>query len=401
MLPPNACLLFRRFRLFTLSISAVISLTWTFIVVVFLAKNWKGYEGREKGFLGGYAALDFVSSILLYLMIVVKYDYWWDAARAVALVGLHTTASVIFTKSGLYWPCDGFGSFAYCHGMSTAVLAGAWMLTALLMVYGSSLPIIRFAPRPEERTDDFTEESGNIRQEESRTHALSASRDLFLSSELPPSLDARFGGRRVSSISTSMAHRQLNNSRSVGSPTDSGSLYSTTLEGGSANAGPNPLAMRYSHLRTTTTRTPTPPFLRPGGTLLQEERPLSLISGAADGPSASASHEFPIYPGSSQTSVARPGAPSRTHSLSGLIVHPRPLFAGSPKEPEAYFDEIMFPNEPQSNPAGRYSVSMAEEYHLPLPAPTALIHSRSDSSGSNVDINQWRKLVTDAATGTR
>lgn len=368
--------------------------------MVFLAKNWKGYSSGESGFLCGFAGLDFITSILLYLMIVVKYDYWWDAARAVMLVGLHTAASAVFTKYGLHWPCDSFGSSEHCHQMSLAVLVGSWILTAFLIAYGITLPVVACVRKPEEPISNVTEEYGNANREEKRTLVPSASRDSLHPPELPQQPHAHsFEDTRTSSVSASIAHHQPDASRLIESLTTSESMYSTpSIHEDATNL--NPMARLYTPINTAAIRSTTPPFLRPRGTLIQEERPLSLISGAADGPSATAAYEFPIYPGSRQTSVARPSTSTRTYSLSGARTYSSPLITGNLEKPETYFDEIILSNDLQESHTGRSSEPMVEDRTLPPPPPTALSHSRSDSSGS-VDVDQWRKLVTDAANGTR
>ncbi|KIJ16820.1 hypothetical protein PAXINDRAFT_180098 [Paxillus involutus ATCC 200175] len=139
---------FRRFRTVDLSIASILCLVWSIVISVYTAKGWSSYDGGQRGFLLGLIVLDFLSAVLIYLMIVVKYTFWPDVARTGVLLGLHTVGVVIFMVYSPQFSCDAFGSAANCHTFTNAVLAGLWTVTSLLLAYGICLPFMAVIPSP-------------------------------------------------------------------------------------------------------------------------------------------------------------------------------------------------------------------------------------------------------------
>ncbi|KAI6103473.1 hypothetical protein F5141DRAFT_208824 [Pisolithus sp. B1] len=148
---PKSWLLFRRFRVTVLSFAAILCLLWSVLVAVYLSRNWSSYETGQRGFFSGLVALDFVSSILIYLMIVVKYTYWPDAARTVVLVGLHAAGTITVMALKPHLPCNTFGGWSTCNTLTDIIIYGSWTITGLLGLYGVVLPFIAglrlFPPR--------------------------------------------------------------------------------------------------------------------------------------------------------------------------------------------------------------------------------------------------------------
>ncbi|KAF8844578.1 hypothetical protein BDN67DRAFT_1066073 [Paxillus ammoniavirescens] len=141
-------LAFRRFRAVDLSIASVLCLVWSIVISVYTAKGWSSYDGGQRGFLLGLIVLDFLSAILIYLMIVVKYTFWPDVTRTGVLLGLHTVGVTIFMVYSPQFSCDAFASAANCHTFANGVLAGLWAVTSLLLAYGICLPLMAVIPSP-------------------------------------------------------------------------------------------------------------------------------------------------------------------------------------------------------------------------------------------------------------
>ncbi|KIK98841.1 hypothetical protein PAXRUDRAFT_823393 [Paxillus rubicundulus Ve08.2h10] len=141
-------LAFRRFRTVELSIASILCLIWSIIISVYTAKSWSNYDGGQRGFLLGLVVLDFLSAILIYLMIVVKYTFWPDVVRTGILLGLHTAGVIIFMVYSPHFPCDAFSSAAECHTFTNGVLAGLWTVTSLLLAYAIFLPLMAVIPSP-------------------------------------------------------------------------------------------------------------------------------------------------------------------------------------------------------------------------------------------------------------
>lgn len=175
---------FRKFRLIVLAFASILSLIWSIIIVVYMANNWSGYNSGERGFLFGLIALDFIGSILLYLMIVVRYQFWPDAARTLVLLGLNVAGAVVFMILSPEFPCSAFGSTATCHNMTMTVLIGSWVISALMLLYAICLPFVPFIPRTPSPTqaDDLENRPDvvEVKDDLRISHASSASQAWLL-----------------------------------------------------------------------------------------------------------------------------------------------------------------------------------------------------------------------------
>ncbi|KAH7889286.1 hypothetical protein F5I97DRAFT_497060 [Phlebopus sp. FC_14] len=165
-----------------------------------MAKNWSNYDGGQRGLLFGLVALDFISSVFIYLMVVVKYRFWPDAARTVILIGVHAAGATSFMIYGPSFPCKAFGS-AICDRMTVAIITGSLVILSLLTLYGISLPLmVVFSPQIPPEPEDDLEETPRPKIEEEpvlqkrKSHASSGSRAWLLknqegmSPELNPSV---------------------------------------------------------------------------------------------------------------------------------------------------------------------------------------------------------------------
>ncbi|KAI6131797.1 hypothetical protein EV401DRAFT_315871 [Pisolithus croceorrhizus] len=165
-------LLFRRFRVTVLSFAAILCLLWSVLVAVYLSRNWPSYDAGQRGFFSGLVALDFVSSILIYLMIVVKYAYWPDAARTVVLIGLHAAGAIIVMALKPHLPCNTFGGWSTCNTLTDIIIYGSWTITGFLGLYGVALPFIAglrlFPPRIDADLENASDRSVEDKPEEFR-----------------------------------------------------------------------------------------------------------------------------------------------------------------------------------------------------------------------------------------
>ncbi|KAJ8597972.1 hypothetical protein M405DRAFT_4993 [Rhizopogon salebrosus TDB-379] len=170
---------FRKFRLIVLALASVLSLIWSVIITVYMAKNWSSYNAAQRGFFFGLIAVDFIGGILLYLMVVVQYKFWPDAARTVVLLGLHVAGSVVFTMHSSSFPCSAFGSTANCHIMTMIVIVGSWVISALMAMYAICLPVMALIPRPPSaaQVDDLENrpDTTQVTEDTHKSHLSSAS----------------------------------------------------------------------------------------------------------------------------------------------------------------------------------------------------------------------------------
>lgn len=483
---------FRKFRLTVLAFASILSLTWSIIIAVYMANNWSGYNSGERGFLFSLIGLDFVGSILLYLMIVVQYQFWPDAARTIVLLGLNVAGAVVFMILSPKFPCSAFGSTAKCHAMTTVVLIGSWVISALLLLYAICLPFVALIPRSPTQADDLENQPDvtEVTDDMRISHASSTSQAWLLknlegmspevsASELPssphipvarkvsrnalplPSLQMpqqATGDDRIeletpsatsvysdasprSSVARTIralddADRSLNASGSSSPrqyPRRSDSLQSSALPnrfvGETLDANRDSVASSF-YGSTYEFPTVSVPLAEP------PHRTLSVITGS----SASVYSQSTIPARAKTTSPAnastRPtgllASPSMSRSPGRLSVHSMMASVHDHAEHQSAGDDYDTPSNGflspplTALPTPRFSAGSNEptfELHLsdvprrdfkdklsdfprdvvqdPVQHPTlvrpSLQHLRTDSTDSNVDLDEWRRLVLSAA----
>ncbi|KAL4068021.1 hypothetical protein V8B97DRAFT_1939047 [Scleroderma yunnanense] len=133
---------FRAFRIIVFTSASVLCLVWSVLIIIYTVKNWSSYENGQRGFFAALAGLDFVSSILIYLMMVVQFTYWPDAARTVALTGLHAAGAIVLMALKPHLPCNAFGGWTVCNRLTNAIIVGTWAITGLLAAYALCSPFV-------------------------------------------------------------------------------------------------------------------------------------------------------------------------------------------------------------------------------------------------------------------
>ncbi|GLB35048.1 hypothetical protein LshimejAT787_0206130 [Lyophyllum shimeji] len=72
---------FRAVRVGIFALAALLSLGWTIVLTVLLLREWRAYDISQRAIVIVSLVINGVSAILLYLMIVVHFRLWLDAAR--------------------------------------------------------------------------------------------------------------------------------------------------------------------------------------------------------------------------------------------------------------------------------------------------------------------------------
>lgn len=447
MAPNTSWNTFRKLRIVLLAFASIISLIWSIIIAVYVASNWSGYNSGERGFLFGLIALDFIQSILLYLMIVVQYQFWPDAMRAILLFGLNVGGAVAFMVLSPKFPCSAFGSTTNCHKMTMTVLIGSWVISALLLLYAICLPLVPFIPRPTQADDlenkaDVVEVTDDLRM----SHVSSMSHDAWLlkneegmspevsESELPfPS-------------HIPAAHKVLNNALSFSSlqmpqqavgddsielePPSASSAYSDASSvvrtirapdgaDGSLSASGSSSPRQYprrSHslpssalpdqfIGKTSFYGSTYGFPMVSVPLTKEpNRTLSVITGSSG--SMYSQRTIPARPYTSPSMSRFPGQLS-AHStvMASVHEHAEDQAAGGSNEPTF---ELHLSNIPRRESKDKFIDFPRDIVQDPVQYPKGTIghprlmrpslqHLRNDSTSSNVDLDEWKRLVLTAA----
>lgn len=471
MAPSTSWSRFRKFRLIVLAFASILSLIWSIIISVYMANNWSGYNSGERGFLFGLIALDFIGSILLYLMIVVQYQFWPDAARTIILLGLNVAGAVVFLILSPKFPCSAFGSTAKCHNMTMTVLIGSWVISALILLYAICLPFVAFIhhkPDPiqaddlEDRADaaEVTELTDDLRM----SHASSASQGWLLknqegmspeafASELPfppyisaahevpsnalslsssqmpqqatgddhiesetPSAASAYSDASPSSVAGTIrapddADRSLNVSGSSSPrqyPRYSDSFESSALPnrfvGETVDASRNSVASSF-HGSTYEFPTVSVPLNE------ASHRTLSVITGSSMSVysqstiPARAKTISPANANTQRTSLLTSRSMScspphlSVHSMSASVHdHEEHQAAGGSNEPtfELHLSDTSRKDSEDKLSDFPRDVVQDPVQHPPIVRP-GMQHLRTDSTNSNVDLDEWRRLVLSAA----
>ncbi|KAH9966714.1 hypothetical protein BC827DRAFT_1177916 [Russula dissimulans] len=146
----NAWVIFRRARIVLFTFLVLLCLSWTTLFAIFLSNELPHFSRPQKWVVVGLLSLYGCTAVLLYLMIVVYYRFWWDVARVLMLLVVHTGSSVLFTIFSPKFPCHGFGSEPACRKFVFTIWIGCWVFSGIVLFVAIVLGIMAFVPRPVE-----------------------------------------------------------------------------------------------------------------------------------------------------------------------------------------------------------------------------------------------------------
>lgn len=139
---------FRMCRVAVFAFSTFLSMALSVIYAVLLIREWKSYNNAQRTIVIITLVVNALSTILLYLMIIVRFRLWLDGLR-VAFVALFQGGSAItFAIFNSSFPCDNLGPVRTCKTVSTVAIFGGCTLTGLLILYAFCLAIMSHVPRP-------------------------------------------------------------------------------------------------------------------------------------------------------------------------------------------------------------------------------------------------------------
>lgn len=141
-------IVFKTYRVLIFAISTVLAMALAAIFAIFLVREWRYYSSAQRSILVIILVIDGCSTILLYLMIIVRFRLWLDGARIMSLVVFQAGATVAFSVAKSTLPCNNLGSVQACKAVTTAAVFGGWSLTALLLFYALCLAVMSHVPRP-------------------------------------------------------------------------------------------------------------------------------------------------------------------------------------------------------------------------------------------------------------
>ncbi|KAL6305406.1 hypothetical protein BKA93DRAFT_227748 [Sparassis latifolia] len=139
---------FRRVRKVVFAVAAISSLVWTILLSVYLAREWDHFFALQRGIIFGMIGVNGLSSVMLYLMIVVVFRFWADLSRMIFLLAIHLGSTVPYTHSTSSFSCAIFSSRSFCDEANMFILANAWIIIGLFLCYTAFLLAVYRVPRP-------------------------------------------------------------------------------------------------------------------------------------------------------------------------------------------------------------------------------------------------------------
>ncbi|KAF8078045.1 hypothetical protein FPV67DRAFT_1443547 [Lyophyllum atratum] len=134
-------------RVIVFAFATLLSIAWTIMFMVLLLREWRTYDIRQRAIVIISLVINGTSAIFLYLMIVVRFRLWPDAARVAFILLFQLGSTVTFALFSPSFPCDNLGSETDCRRLTSAVINGGWALSGLSVM--SHIPMPPPRPNPE------------------------------------------------------------------------------------------------------------------------------------------------------------------------------------------------------------------------------------------------------------
>jgi len=145
--------LFRRARVVIFAISAIIALVLSILFIFLLVREWKEYNLQQHIAVTTISALHIFCAIFLYLMIVVQFRLWLDAARTLLVIVVETGGAVVFAIMNSAFPCREIGSPTDCRLFLSSLQNAGWVLPGILVFYTFVLAVMHHVPTPPPKVD--------------------------------------------------------------------------------------------------------------------------------------------------------------------------------------------------------------------------------------------------------
>ncbi|KAI0665121.1 hypothetical protein C8Q70DRAFT_1049290 [Cubamyces menziesii] len=140
--------LFRTVRRVIFALIAIASIIWSVLLSLYLSKEWVHFDTLQRAIVLTLIGVNALTSVLLYLMIVVVFCMWRELLRMLFLLAIHIAPAVLLTLFGSSFSCVIFDTKATCKAVNLAIFSVAWSITGLLLVYTLYLCVMSRVPRP-------------------------------------------------------------------------------------------------------------------------------------------------------------------------------------------------------------------------------------------------------------
>ncbi|KAI8998505.1 hypothetical protein BD414DRAFT_123297 [Trametes punicea] len=139
--------MFRRLRRVIFAFIAIASLIWSAVLSLYLSKEWVHLSTFQRAIVLTLIGVNVLTSILLYLMIIVVFYMWKELLRVLFLLAIHIAPAILFTLFGFSFSCEIFDSVATCKIVDLIFFTSVWSITGLLLGYTVYLCIMSRVPR--------------------------------------------------------------------------------------------------------------------------------------------------------------------------------------------------------------------------------------------------------------
>ncbi|EPT06117.1 hypothetical protein FOMPIDRAFT_1013096 [Fomitopsis schrenkii] len=148
---------FRTARRALFAVIAVLSVLWAILLSVYIAQEWKHAVEAQRVIVLLMICMNTAFSVLLYLMIVVVFQFWLEFARTVFLFSAHLGIAVSLTILGHTFDCSVFTnrlpnltpeSQGACNSTYRFALSMEYMLAIVFLMHTVALAVMSRVPRP-------------------------------------------------------------------------------------------------------------------------------------------------------------------------------------------------------------------------------------------------------------
>ncbi|KIM80734.1 hypothetical protein PILCRDRAFT_514726 [Piloderma croceum F 1598] len=377
---------FRRIRVGVFVSITIVSLVLTIVYSLFLSKDFRLYNKLQRAIVVTSAAINGITTVLMYLMLVVRYSIKLDAIRITVLLGIQAGNTALFTLHSPDLPCVAFKGGATCRQILSYTAIVSWVLCGLLVIYAACLAIMVCIPRP----------------------PPILGLDPELDAEVPVNAQARH-----------IVHSSIDLHTGLVEPKAGKQSYAVW---------PSPDTRTRQYIQRQRGTPQRPPSAGYGSQFRPKVSPKHLLGRDGNavyrpmGESWSIQASDESRPSPSSGLYTEPIPRARTQTLSSVYsvdtASSSVVFSGArsttlpPPPPPAQFNPAQRPvaqiTRPRSLSSSVYSATTGESMELPPPVPSIGVRQiapgqQSIRSGkiSDLDLGQWKRLVRDAAAGRR
>ncbi|KAJ3915768.1 hypothetical protein F5877DRAFT_81537 [Lentinula edodes] len=140
---------FKALRAFIFAICMTLSIGCATILSIFLLRQWSDFDLVSRIIVVILTVVHSLGGILLYLMIVVQFKVWLDAARVSVYLAFVLCGGLLLITGRASLPCSGSGIGNTCSQSTLSVAIASFVSSGLLLIYSVTLAVIaHIIPRP-------------------------------------------------------------------------------------------------------------------------------------------------------------------------------------------------------------------------------------------------------------